>query len=81
MKKSVTMEHVDPMLEEVGHLCGPFGDRSVTSTEKQMVLLGHVPSVHLVLSVQQHPCLIFFFSTDFVLHPGSNTGDTEETQL
>ena len=65
MKKSVTLEHVDPMLEEVGHLHGPFGDRSVTSTEKQMVLPGHVPSVHFgaECSAASLPHFLFFLQT------------------
>ena len=75
MKKSVTLEHVDPMLEEVGHLHGPFGDRSVTSTEKQTVVLGHVPSVHFgaECSAASLPHFLFFYrpcTTSRVKHWG-----------
>ena len=44
-ERSVALEHMDPVLEEVEHRCESLGERRVNSAEKQRELLSRVPSV------------------------------------
>ena len=64
----MTLEHGNTVLEEVQHLCGSLGDRSVNSTEGQTVLPGHVLSVECGVECEagslHHFC---FYSLDSVV--------------
>ena len=52
---------MDPVLEEVERLCGSLGERSVNSTEKQAVVLSHVPSVEFGVECPADSLPHFFF--------------------
>ena len=72
---------MDPVLEEVEHLCGSLGDRSVKSTEKQTELPCHDPPVQfdVLCAGASLPHFCFYF-IDSVVKPGSNIEVTAQTQ-